>query len=94
MTNFKPQPTWPDAISKFGDVMPTVEDMRAAVADQSDIMLCANGLSAWGCCALETPPKSFGMFMVVVGERLGISPLGDNLMVYSDNFLSNRENNA
>lgn len=53
-------------------------------AERRQHLALADGLSGWGCCmAGETPPKSFGISMVKIGEVLNIIATPDNLMALS-----------
>lgn len=58
----------------------TTED----VSGKSKSELCADGLCAWGnCCAGSKPPESFGRVLVKIGQKLDISPTGDELMKWA-----------
>jgi len=47
----------------------------------------ADGLGGWGCCMAtgDRPvPKNFGIGMIKIGDRLGITPLAQNLQEMFD----------
>jgi hypothetical protein len=57
-----------------------------------DATLCADGLIAWGNChAGFGIHPNFGEVMVMIGQRLGISPTGENLMEWSGNWLKKQK---
>lgn len=85
--------TWPDAITHFGDTEPAPEEMAAYIKNKSDAQLVADGLSAWGIAHAGgngSVPKSFGHYIVAIGQRLGISATGDNLHRKADELLAER----
>jgi hypothetical protein len=57
-----------------------------------DALICAYGLTAWANCSagLGVHPN-FGEVMVKIGERLGISPTGENLMEWSGKWLKKQK---
>lgn len=63
-------------------------------AGRSDIELAADALIAWGNCQMgrkynpDGPHPNFGEVMAKIGERLGIVPLGENLMEWTDKWLA------
>ena len=48
--------------------------------DRSNKLLLADALCAWACASLVKAPEKFGVVMAEIGERLGVSPLPENLM--------------
>lgn len=55
-------------------------------------LLCAMGLVQWANCMHgNTPPKDFGEGLVIAGQKLGISPTGDEFSKYADENILNKE---
>ena len=51
---------------------------------RSNPELCADALVAWGNCHMGYEiPESFGRVLAKVGERLGISPIGEELIKWA-----------
>lgn len=62
------------------------------LTDICDAALCADGLIAWGNChAGFGVHPNFGEVMVKIGERLSISPTGENLMKWSGKWLKKQK---
>jgi hypothetical protein len=62
---------------------PTIEEIEN---ETSKAAITAMALTAWGNChAGNKPPEHFGMMMVAVGKKLGISPTDENILRYAKN---------
>ena len=48
--------------------------------------LCADALCGWACCmGGAKPPENFGIAMVEIGRRLGVSPTAESIEQYAIN---------
>lgn len=57
-----------------------------------DLEVCAMALSGWALCmAGSKPPEKFGEAMVVIGQRLNILPLAENVSKLADKPMAERE---
>lgn len=80
-------PIWPDAITHFGDRMPTPKEMEDYLICDSNAALCADALMAWGnCYSGFKAPISFGMYMVIVFHKLGVKT-PEELSQYGDKII-------
>ena len=56
--------------------------------NRPEIVLCADGLMAWGnCMAGNKPTEHFGEVMVQIGQQLGILATAENLSKYADEYM-------
>ncbi len=58
------------------------------VTEESRQAACADGLDAWACRTLESPPENFGRGLVKIGQHLGLLATRHNLMEYAKKFTS------
>jgi hypothetical protein len=55
--------------------------------DRSKLALLADGLTAWGICMTGTAPtKHFGDVLVIIGNKLNVSPTAENLSMLFDKW--------
>jgi hypothetical protein len=57
--------------------------------EEDKASLVAMGLEMWGNCHLQRPPEYFGKAMVLLGEKLGISPTQEEITKLADEILAN-----
>lgn len=66
---------------KISVIWHTLESVKA---ETNKAKLTAIALDSWAnCMAGNKPPEWFGEMMVIIGERLGISPTAENVMAYA-----------
>ncbi len=65
-------------------IFPEIFITGELIGTETERELCAHAFSGWGCCAAgATPPTNFGLGMVVIGEKLGITATETNLEKYA-----------
>lgn len=55
--------------------------------DSEDALLCAQALCAWANCCIENPPEKFGVVMVDIAHRLGVTGSPDSFRDWADKWL-------
>ncbi len=77
----EPKISWPEVISN-PDFQYSGEKIKArAVAD---------GLSAWACCSMASPPENFGFGMIKIGEAIGGLATEERLSQLSEEILTDK----
>jgi hypothetical protein len=59
------------------------------ISNREDAALVADALIAWGLCIiLKKVHPNFGEVMVLIGDKIGMLAIPENLMKWSDEFLN------
>ena len=68
---------------------------QEAKAENNRSALIAMGLVMWAnCMAKNTPPAYFGETMVIIGEKLGVSPVPDEIKRLADEWQAEHERHS